>query len=80
MKIVIKNIQAILPDGEGLNKIEKAIVVVNQGVIEAVITDENAVIAAEAAITAVENSNMEDIYTDSCIIQGIAVRVIKTIV
>ena len=27
-----------------------------------------------------ENSSMEDIYTDSCIIQGIAVRVIKTIV
>ncbi len=45
MKIVIKNIQAILPDGEGLNKIEKASVVVNQGVIEAVITEENCVIA-----------------------------------
>ena len=27
-----------------------------------------------------ENSSMEDIYTDGCIIQGIAVRVIKTIV
>jgi len=44
VKIVIKNIQAILPDGAGSNKIEKASVVVNQGVIEAVITDEKTTI------------------------------------
>ena len=45
MKIIIKNIQAILPDEAGSNKIEKATVVVNQGIIEAVITDEKCVIA-----------------------------------
>ena len=39
MKIVIKNIQAILPDGAGSDKIEKASVVINQGIIEAVITE-----------------------------------------
>ena len=38
MKIVIKNIQAILPDGAGSNKIEQASVVINQGVIESVLT------------------------------------------
>lgn len=51
MKIVIKNIQAILPDGAGSDKIEKASVVINQGIIEAVITEEKAVIvdATDAA-------------------------------
>mgnify|MGYP003299858295 CR=1 FL=1 len=42
MKIVIKNIQAILPDGAGSNKIEQASVVINQGVIESVLTGDNA--------------------------------------
>ncbi len=67
MKIVIKNIQAILPDGEGSNKIEKASVVVNRGLIEAVITEENCVIAdVKDAVTNYVNSEKlcieKDVY------------------
>ncbi len=37
MKILIKNIKAILPEGQGGDKIEEASVIVNNGLIEAVI-------------------------------------------